>query len=184
MRSLYSTRLAELRAEKDDDEIDYFGITQEIISSKAALLEYKFPGVTKATTVAAYNSVSDIKQDFHFREGEADLPGQAYLIGRRVVLPDIDDPEDALKRAIALSHDDSFREKRARFFNWQAQVAAPAGLTAPQVVEEIRLMTNDYDKAVERAFDKVAAKSVFTICGIVWCPERVSSQVRQRVGTR
>lgn len=165
-RVKYKKRVDELRAEKAD-EIDYFGITQEIIGSKDELRKVKLPeNVTSATTVAAYNSEAGFREDFAVGKPEANLAEQAYLLGRELVVPAIVDLEDSLKRAIDLSLEDDFRVKRARLFNWQEEFAERKRLTAEQAVDEIALMTKDYNLAVTKAYDEVKKKCAFTLFGV------------------
>jgi len=165
-RMKYKKRVDELRAEKAD-EIDYYGITQEIIGSKDELRKVKLPeNVTSATTIAAYNSEAGFREDFTVGKPEANLAEQAYLLGRDLVVPAIVDPEDSLRRAIELSLQDDFRVKRARLFNWQEEFAERKKLTAEQTIKEIALMTRDYNVAVSKAYDEVKKKCAFTLFGV------------------
>jgi hypothetical protein len=115
--------------------------------------------------LAAYGSLDALGADFVLEDNQGDVAQQAYLLGRRLAVPDIKDGESALTLAIDLSKDDAFKKKRSALFEWQASALAQK-LTPEQAVEEIAQLTEEYNKCVRAAVTHVNWKFAFMIGGV------------------
>jgi hypothetical protein len=162
-RAVFRTRLAELQAEqRDAAAIDAKHITRMILAQEAEIP--KPLGVEDAVVVAAYNSAAALQRDFPIREARDHLSAQAYLLCRRLAVPDW--PEDvALREAIRLSRDADFAAKRADLFDWQ-ELAVARGWSPQETVERVSEMAERYNQRVKDAAGTVRWKFAFTLCGI------------------
>ncbi len=163
-RETFKTRAAELSAEQFDAEhIDSYAMTRMILAQEQ--VTEKLPGVQHVQVIAAYNSIGSMKQDFQLVDAHDPLSAQAFLLTRRLAVPDLPNPEKALKEAMSLSRDAEFRSKRAALFDWQEETILK-GVPPAAAVDRIAEMTDAYNKQVKEACAKVRWKLAFTICGI------------------
>ena len=163
-RQLFKSRADELEAERLDAGImDGQGLTRRILAQEQVV--DRPAGVQGVDVIAAYNSIGAARQDFHLTERDEHLSSQAYLLTRRLAVPDLRDPEDALRESIKLSRDKGFHAKRAELFDWQ-RMAHVTGVSPQEAVERISEMTDAYNDQVRSAAHTVAWKLAFTICGI------------------
>jgi hypothetical protein len=163
-RAAYKDRLAALKAEQHDAaRIDHFGLTRMILAQEQQV--QLPPGVAHVDVLAAYDSDAALTREFALTEARDHAAAQALLLTRRLALPDLKDPEDALKLACKLSRDSAFRDKRAALFDWQHQQALK-GLSPEAAVESLAAMTDAYNAAVQSAATKVRWKLAFTVFGI------------------
>jgi hypothetical protein len=159
-RELYSTRVAQLTAEQHD--VDHFHLTRMILAQEQVI--EKPPGVSRVVVVAAYNSLTAMKEDFPVEQVDDHLSAQAYLLSRRLAVPDR--PEHVIiDECIALSKDEEFRRHRAELFDWQ-ELAAARKWSPADTVERISEMTERYNAKVKSALGNVAWRSAFTLFGI------------------
>lgn len=163
-REAFSNRLAELRAlQEDADGIDAFGLTRRLIAQEQ---QVKLPlGVTHVDVLAAYNSEQGILQDYSVENRRENHALQAYLLTRKLAIPRLPNPEDALRVAIQLSGDDEFRKKRAELYDWQDYIVGK-GYTPKQAVEYMAQLTEEYNKIVAKAHKKIYYRFAFVIGGV------------------
>jgi len=163
-REIYKTRLAEVAAEQfDADHIDYYGLTRMILAQEQ--VAENFPKVQHVQVIAAYNSTESLKHDFKLADAHDQLASQAFLLTRRLAVPNLSDVEEALRLAIDLSCDSEFRSKRAALFDWQEDIVARS-IPPEAVVEHIAEMADAYNAHIKAACTKVYWKLAFTISGI------------------
>ncbi len=160
-RAQFKTRAAALAAEQSD--VDHYHTTRSILAQEQIV--EKLPGVDHVHVIAAYNSTDGLKQDFRLDDAPNALAAQAFLLTRRLAVPDLDDVEKALTLAIVLSRDEEFRAKRAALFEWQEDAAAK-GIPPDAVVSHIAHMADAYNAEVRKAAKKVYWRLAFTVCGI------------------
>lgn len=105
--------------------------------------------VTPLSVVAAYQSDTDADQLHpalvNWQENEA----FDYLLAQRIMVPDDQDPEDALQRSIELAHDDEFRKAREDLFNWQNGLLNQ-GLQAEETINVLDDLINRYNECIKR----------------------------------
>lgn len=163
-RQLFRTRTQEIAAEQHDaGVVDSKHLTRMILAQEQVV--DKPPGVHGVTVVAAYNSTASLKQDFFVSDAPDHISAQAYLLGRRLAVPDLRSPEVSLREAIKLSRDPEFRTKRSDLFDWQ-DLAVARGWTPEEAVERISDMADRYNAKVKEAVGNVRWKFAFTIFGI------------------
>jgi hypothetical protein len=162
-RRAYRTRVEELRAEQfDASGIDHKQITRMILAQEEVM--DKPPGVTAVTVVAAYNSLVGLNRDFPVHTTSDHLSAQAYLLSRRLAVPNL--PGDTLiSRCVTLSQDEDFRQRRSDLFDWQ-EAAVAKGWSPHETVARIGEMTDRYNAKVIQASGEVRWKFAFTISGI------------------
>jgi hypothetical protein len=162
-RDAYRTRVAALKAEQGDAaRIDHKHLTRMILAQEKVINIP--PGVDGVTVVAAYNSFSGLAQDFPVAEVKDHIAAQAYLLSRRLAVPDL--PTDVLLReTVKLSKDADFRQRRADLFDWQ-ELAAARQWSPADTVGRISSMTDHYNAKVTEAFGTVRWRFAFTLSGI------------------
>jgi hypothetical protein len=161
LREMFWTRAEQLKAERDDAS-GAKHLTRMILAQEEVV--ERPPGVQGVTGVAAYNSMASVQQDFHVSDSERHLAAQAYLLSRRLAVPDFANPEDSLSAAIELSREPEFQGKRSDLFEWQ-ELAAAKGWKPEDTVPRISEMVDKYNEKVQRAAGRVRWKFAFTICG-------------------
>jgi hypothetical protein len=157
-RKMFKSRAAQLAAE----QVDAYAVTRQILAQEQVI--ETIPGVQHVQVIAAYNSTSGLKHDYRLADVGDHLSAQAYLLTRRLAVPDAKDPEKAFKLALELSRDPGFRSKRAALFDWQETL--PKGCTPQAAVERLAEMADTYNDEVRAASGKVRWKLAFTVCGI------------------
>ncbi|MBK5124392.1 hypothetical protein IQ288_31645 [Burkholderia sp. R-69980] len=163
-RDVFKTRMSELSAEQfDAQNIDDFHMTRMILAQER--VTEKLPGVQHVQVIAAYNSADAIRQDFLVDDFKGNLSTQALLLGRRLAVPVLDNPEETLLLARDLSRDAEFRRKRAALFEWQEPLAL-RGIGPEAIVERLAEMSDAYNTQVKAATRKVYWKFAFTVFGI------------------
>jgi hypothetical protein len=162
-RDAYRTRVQELKAEQHDaTQIDHKHITRMILAQEKVI--DRPPGVDGAVVVAAYNSLAALNQDFPVAEVKNHVAAQAYLLSRRMAVPNL--PTDVLiSESVKLSGDKEFRQRRSDLFDWQ-ELAAVKKWSPDETVERISDMTDRYNAKVQEAFGTVRWRFAFTLFGI------------------
>jgi hypothetical protein len=163
-REAFRTRVDELTAEQHDaNAIDHKHVTRMILAQETVL--NKPPGVHGVTVVAAYNSITALNDDFPVVNATDHLSAQAYLLSRRLAVPDSADHEVLLRETIKLSKDRDFGARRNDLFDWQ-ELAVARQWSAEETVERISEMTDRYNARVKEATGRVRWKFAFTVFGI------------------
>ncbi len=162
-RSVYRTRVEELRAEQSDAaRIDHKHVTRVILAQEKVI--NKPPGVEGVAVVAAYNSLAALAEDFPIADAKNHLAAQAYLLSRRLAVPDL--PLDVLIReSVKLSGDEEFRRRRSELFEWQ-ELAVARRWSPEETVQRISSMADRYNTKVEEAVGTVRWRFAFTLFGI------------------
>ncbi len=137
-------------------------VTREILAQEKQL---DLPdGVTRLDVVPAFNSESDFRELFDLRDLRPN-ESMTMVLRNKLAIPGGFDPESALERAIGLSMDNEFRNKRRDFYEWQKGLLA--GNVSPQVIaQELREHVEGFNMAVEKATEKVDYKYVFMLGGV------------------
>lgn len=119
------------------------------------------PTVTAVESVSAYRSYDEMKASLKIKETEQGMQLQAgavtAVLGREYLL--IDEPKlsdvQALKEAVALSSDNTYRKKRANYWRWQREflnyeVFADEG-ALKAAVEEMQDLIAEQNRAIRKA---------------------------------
>lgn len=163
-REVFKTRAQELAAEQYDSAgmMDGQQLTRIILAQEDVL--DRPAGVHEATVIAAYNSAKSLQNDYLVAHAGNDLAAHAYLLSRRLAVPDLPDPDDSFREAIKLSRDEEFRARRADLFQWQEDEII-RGRAPGAVVERLCEMSDAYNVEVQKAFKVVRWKLAFTVFG-------------------
>lgn len=162
-RAIFPTRLAELQAERFDvQHFDSQAMTRMILAPET--VDEKIRGDRQVDIVAAYNSRRTLAADFLLENASADAAPPALLVTRRLALPDLRDPEEALRLACELSRDPVFRERRAAFFDWQLAVAARR-LAVQAAVGQLCRLVDACNDVVQSATRQLRWKFACTVFG-------------------
>lgn len=127
--------------------------------------DYRPPGVGAVEVIAAYQSEAD------FAELDARSPQRSaaseldFLIAQRLAVPDDDDPEDALKRALELRADDTFIRRRRRFHDWQRQVLS-TGVLPADAVQDLDELLREYNDAVRKVKGSFRVETAMLVGGL------------------
>jgi hypothetical protein len=163
-REAFRTRVEQLKAEQHDAEaIDHKHITRMILAQEKVL--NKPPGVDGVKVVAAYNSAAALNRDFPVTDAKSHLAAQAYLLTRKLAVPDLADQEVLLREAIKLSKDADFGAKRGDLFDWQ-ELAFAKQWSPEETLQRLSEMTARYNAKVKEATGTVRWKFAFTLFGI------------------
>lgn len=158
-RSIFRTRLDELKAEQSD--VDGKQLTRMILAQEEPI--EKTPDIDGVTVVPTYSSRQAFEQDF-FMDTEEHLGAQACLLSRQLAVPVMSTP-CILKETIKLSRDKNFRVKRAELFDWQ-EIAISRHWSPQEAVARVSDMTERHNAIVKDALGDVRWKLSFTIFGI------------------
>lgn len=156
--------VAQVLTEKQQ-ELPYHN-TRMVLAQEEVL---KLPdGVASATVVAGYNSAAEFSEDCKLKTmgNGGEVEHQLAMVFRNeVVIPVMDNPEEALKRAVGLSLQKDYRAKRQEYYEWQRQLIATE-VRADVAVKEMNILVKDYNSLAEKAIGKVKKKFAFTVSGI------------------
>jgi hypothetical protein len=141
------------------------------------------PGVTDVVSVAAFQSEEDFNTCYRLQSLDEKSSAQppkkrrsapspderraalGFLLGQKLAVPDEANPELALRKAIELANDDSFREKRRKLYEWQEAIVRDQ--IKPEVaLKEMNQMVAGYNRAVQKATRKVYFRFAFTIASV------------------
>ena len=127
--------------------------------------DYRPPGVGAVEVIAAYQSEADFDAlDPKSRMSSA-VSDLNFLIAQRLAIPENDDPEDALKRALDLRGDDTFVKRRRRFHDWQRRILS-TGILAADAAEEIDDLVSEYNDAVRKSKGSFRVETVMLVGGL------------------
>jgi hypothetical protein len=134
------------------------------------------PGVTDVVAVAAFQSEQEFNACYRLQSTDGRTDDQrstderrsalGFLLGQKLAVPDDENPEQALRKAIELAgKNDSFREHRRRLYEWQEAMVRDQ--VRPEVaVKEMDQMVASYNRCVQKATQKVYYRFAFTIAGV------------------
>jgi hypothetical protein len=158
-RSVFRTRMDQLNAEQFDAGSD---MTRRILAEETPI--EKGPDVDGVTVLPAYSSLKGLEDDFPLENATDQLAAQAFLLSRRLAVPERSTGE-ILKKAVELSRDSNFRAERADLFDWQ-DLAVARKWSPDEAVARISDMSDRYNEMVKASFGDVRWKFAFTIFGI------------------
>jgi|HubBroStandDraft_6_1064221.scaffolds.fasta_scaffold153711_2 hypothetical protein len=114
--------------------------------------DYRPPGVTAIEALSAYQSEADFREldpgasaRDQAREDAAQLN---CLVAHAILIPDDEDGEESLKRAIDLAGKDKFVKRRERFHEWQRSVLV-TGTPPRDAADALPKLVSDYNEAVK-----------------------------------
>jgi hypothetical protein len=131
------------------------------------------PGVTGVESVSGYSSYDEMKDGLKLKETEQGIqlqPGAVTaVLGREFLVvdePDLSDKQ-ALKEAVALSSDSTFRRKRADYWRWQREFLNYEVFTDEKAlndaVEEMQALIQEQNNAIKNEKIRTVARYAFLV---------------------
>ncbi len=125
--------------------------------------DYRPPGVGAVEVIAAYQSEADfVELDSSLRSAGSDLD---FLIAQRLVVPENDDSEHALDRALELRGDNTFIKRRRNFHEWQRRILSNGVLPADAAQELVQLVS-EYNDAVRKSKGAFRVETAMLVGGL------------------
>jgi hypothetical protein len=122
-------------------------------------------GVSKAWTVAAYPSAHAFRSDLSVSDVER-RTRLAAVVRHQFLSPATSDPDhEMLRRAVDLAMVDSFRRKRASFYEWQEEIIEE-NISDEKAIGELEQRLSIYNTAIKKAFRDTVEKYAFTVIPI------------------
>ncbi len=165
----FSERMSTAQAVAEDantaiPESAVYQMTRRILAQDDSIVLTS--GVTRVTTVAAYHSVDALRENFIFDGNRTNNETLAVSMRYRLAQPVFESkPETSLARALSLSNDRDFQERRRALYSWENNLLDEA-VSPDKAIEELDQLISRYNECVKEATDRVFYNLVFTIAGI------------------
>jgi hypothetical protein len=127
--------------------------------------DYRPPGVAAVEVISAYQSEDDFVE---LGPGNPERPAHSqldFLIAQRLVVPDDEDSERALTRALELCRDDTYVRRRRCFHDWQRQTLSHGTLPA-DAAEELSQLVHEYNEYVRKAQGSFRVETAMLVGGL------------------
>jgi hypothetical protein len=142
----------------EDEDKRGFKMTRRVLVDQER--RYRPQGVTAVEAFAAYQS----EEEFNSNEQHRGAPTEEFnfQVAQRVMIPDEEDPEESLKRALDVAHKDSFIRRRSRFHDFQRGILA-SGIVPPDAARDIGSLIAEYNETVRASDRKFRTETVILI---------------------
>ncbi len=127
--------------------------------------DYRPPGVAAVEVLAAYQSEGAFAELDPASPDRSSASELDFLVAHRLAVPDEEDPEESLRRALHLCTDDTFCERRRRFHDWQRQILLN-GVVPVDAARELEQLVRECNKVVERAAKSVRGETAMLVGGL------------------
>jgi hypothetical protein len=127
--------------------------------------DYRPPGVGAVEVIAAYQSEADfvdLDPGSPQRSKESELD---FLIARRLTIPENEDPEYALERALELRGDATFNKRRRRFYEWERRILS-TGFLPEDAADELVQLVSEYNDAVRKSMGSFRVETAMLVGGL------------------
>jgi hypothetical protein len=115
--------------------------------------------------VAAYQSEADFNElDSRVHRGAAESELD-FLVAQRLAIPNDEDPEKALKRALKLRSDSTFNRRRKRFHEWERKILS-TGVLPEDAAKELVQLVSEYNDAVRKSTHSFRVETVMLVGGL------------------
>jgi len=142
----WNTKMADLHQDLKDINSDEakqgYHMTRRVLVDQER--RYRPAGVIAVEAFAAYQSEGEFQmheQDRNQRSEEFN-----FLVAQRILIPNEEDSEESLKRALDVANREDFRQRRRRFHDFQRGIWA--GLVPSDAADEIALLIKEYNETV------------------------------------
>ncbi len=143
----WETKFAALMEDVQDINTAY-EMTRRVLVDQART--YRPKGVSSIEVYSAYQSESDFKQ----LDDRATIPEKTselnFMVAQRICIPDEEQPEEALKRAIGLLDKSRFLKRRQRFYDWQHNILS-RGILPEDAVQELEQLVREYNEVIKKS---------------------------------
>lgn len=159
-RADWARRFSDLRADQRDINAA-LQMTRRVLADNAR--NYRPTGVHQIEAIAAFQSADSFDDTAPAMIGGTQAA--SAVIAHRMAVPDHADAAEALKRALDLAHDDTFRHHRAAFHDWQRQ-ALLAGQLPDDVVAEASRLVDAWNAHVARSARDIRWRRGYLVASI------------------
>jgi hypothetical protein len=144
----WESKMADLHGDLKDinseDEVKYgYHMTRRVLVDQER--RYRPEGVTAVEAFAAYQSESEFQK--HELDQKKQIEEFTFLVAQRILIPNEQDPEESLKRALDVADKEDFRRRRTRFYDFQRQILA-RGIVPADAANEIVELVKAYNETV------------------------------------
>jgi len=127
--------------------------------------DYRPAGVAGVEVIAAYQSEADFVE-LDASSGPSSAQSELdFLITQRLAIPENDDPEHSLQRALDLLGDDTFIKRRRRFHEWERRIFS-TGVLAADAADELVQLVAEYNEAVRKSKGSFRVETVMLVGGL------------------
>jgi hypothetical protein len=127
--------------------------------------DYRPLGVAAVEVIAAYQSEVDFQELDPHGAVSATNSELDYQIATRLLVPESDDPEHALSRAMELRNDSTFIRRRRRFHEWERKILSQ-GLLPEDAAEELVHLVSEYNDAVRKSKGSFRVETAMLVGGL------------------
>lgn len=120
----------------------------------------RLDGIEPLSVVAAYQSETDVETLHPGMQESAEKAKYDFLIAQRIEVPDDEDPEDSLKRAIEIANDEKFKQARYDLHEWQ-DLVTNRGASPETVVKQLEILIGEYNTQVANKAKKRRVEAAF-----------------------
>ena len=148
----------DLKDINEDEDKRGFKMTRRVLAEQER--RFRPEGVTAVEAFAAYQS----EEEFHKREQDRAAPTEEFnfQVAQRILIPDEEDPEESLNRALDVAHKDNFIRRRSQFHDFQRGILA-SGIVPPDAANEIASLIAEYNETVHASGRKFRAETAILI---------------------
>jgi hypothetical protein len=126
--------------------------------------DYRPPGVFSVEVIAAYQSEMDFR-DLDPHAASATSAELDFQIATRLVVPDSDDPEHALDRALQVRTDSTFIRRRRRFHEWERKLLSQ-GVLPVDAADELVQLVAEYNESVRTSKGGFRVETAMLVGGL------------------
>jgi hypothetical protein len=127
--------------------------------------DYRPNGIGGVEVVAAYQSEADFDELETGRSERSSGSEVDFMIAQRLFIPDSENPEVSLKRALELCSNAKFIDRRKRFHDWQRQILSQ-GILPRDASAELDVLVREYNDAVKMSKGSFRVETVMLIGGL------------------
>ena len=138
-------------------------ITRRVLAEHGR--DYRPSGVAAVEVISAYQSEDDFVE---LGPGNPERSANSmldFLIAQRLVVPEDEDPERALERALELCEDGTYIRRRKRFHEWQRQILSH-GILPADAAAELSQLVREYNESVKKVKGSFRVETAMLVGGL------------------
>lgn len=120
-------------------------MTRRVLVDQAR--KYRPEGVSTIEAFSAYQSEADFQKRELGGHPPQPMAEFDFLVAERIAIPNEEDPEESLKRALGILDKKDFRERRSRFHDWQHNILA-RGILPQDAARDLPRLVGEYNDIV------------------------------------
>jgi hypothetical protein len=152
----WKARFEQLRVDARNESAG-LKLTPSVLADYAR--EYRIPGVEAFEVIAAYQSENDFAELDAERNRSSAASELDFLIAQRLAIPEADDAEESLKRALGILESDRFLARRRALHDWQ-RTRLSQGVSPATAADELVALVKEFNRAVTATKGKFRLETV------------------------